>query len=140
MQRSVQREGNGKIAGEMQLAHDAYQQAKAGQQQKMSWVEKSLGIHRGVREMPPQIRTLPVKMSHHSFQSPIKLNQGYLKVAGLLCSKKKWPTQANAYPCTNATAMRHHICVATAAESSATAILVLAKCICRQVRLACSPI
>src|ERR1700733_10274194 len=50
MQRSVEREGNGKIAGEMQLAHDAYQHAEAGEQQKMSWVEKSLGFHWAVRD------------------------------------------------------------------------------------------
>jgi len=42
------------------------------------------------------ILSLPVKMSHHSRQSPRKLNIGYWNVAGLLCSKKKWPTQANA--------------------------------------------
>ena len=43
-----------------------------------------------------QNRALPVMISHHRHQSPIKLNHGYLKVAGLLCSKKKWPTHANA--------------------------------------------
>ena len=39
---------------------------------------------------------LPVTISHHNRQSPMKLKRGYLKVAGLLCSKKKWPTQAKA--------------------------------------------
>src|SRR5882757_9872983 len=39
---------------------------------------------------------LRVKISHHRRQSPIRLKPGYLNVAGLLCSKKKCPTQANA--------------------------------------------
>src|SRR5258708_23122929 len=97
----------------------------------MAWVEKTAhGLY---------IRTLPVRISHQSRQSPIKLNQGYLNVAGLLCSKKKWPIQANAYPWTNPTAMSHHHCVATAVMSSAKAILVPVKCSRRQVRVACSP-
>ena len=45
---------------------------------------------------PAWNRTLPVRISHHKRQSPIRLKNGYLKVAGLLRSKKKWPTQANA--------------------------------------------
>lgn len=38
----------------------------------------------------------PVSICHHIFQSPLNDIHGYLKVAGLLCSKKKCPTQAQA--------------------------------------------
>ena len=43
-----------------------------------------------------QKRSLPERISHHRRQSPMRLNPGYLNAAGLLCSKKKWPTQAKA--------------------------------------------
>ena len=38
----------------------------------------------------------PVSICHHIFQSPLNDIHGYLNVAGLLCSKKKCPTQAQA--------------------------------------------
>ena len=39
-------------------------------------------------------RIRPVRMSLNITKSPARLYQGCLKVAGRLCSKKKWPTQA----------------------------------------------
>ena len=90
MERAIQSEADRKIGGKMQLRHRDQQEAEAGKQQEMLRVAKAI---QGIR---PQIRILPLRISHHSRQSPIRLNQGYLNVAGLLCSKKKCPTQANA--------------------------------------------
>jgi hypothetical protein len=41
MQRSAQRAENGKIGGEMQPAQDAHEDAEAGEQQKVSGIEKN---------------------------------------------------------------------------------------------------
>ena len=42
---------------------------------------------------------LPRSVSNHIHQSPTKLYSGCVNVAGRLCSEKKCPTQAHAYPC-----------------------------------------
>ena len=37
-------------------------------------------------------------ISYHRLKSPMILKAGYVNVAGLFNSKKKWPTQAKPYP------------------------------------------
>lgn len=87
----------------------------------------------------PQKARCPLTTSHQSLKSDSRDQSGYLKVAGLLCSKKKCPTQAAPYPRTGAASSREGWRVTTAAAASATTPEVPATCRRRQVRLACSP-